>query len=258
MMASHPPHRQARPPAPRRATVICAVLAAGLFAALTAREAQGQAVRVSDDVGTVGVPLMLRLRTTGRLLPAGGRLVHLYLEQQPLGRVLTGADGYGFLKHTPASPGLFLLRARMDGVEGTGRLLVAAPQDKVVLVEVTAALGLGRLDRTLRDAAAAVLRGLADRYPIVYLTGRMAGGVARQWIAAGEGPPGVVVESTPSRLLPRLAARKVPLWAVIGSPELAAAATSVPVRLTLVPGSTGTRIKRWEDVPAHLEKGERK
>jgi hypothetical protein len=237
---------------------VCAALTALVMGFPAARGAQAASVSVPDDVGALGVPLMLSLKTTGRLLPAGGRLVRLYLEQQPLGQVLTGADGYGFLKHTPAAPGLFHLRALMDGVEGTGRILVAAPEDKVLLVEVTAALGLSRLDRGVRDEAAAVLRVLAPRYPIVYLAGRMAGDIARQWIAAGDAPSAVVVESTPSRLVHRLAARKVPLWAVIGSPDLAAAASAVPVRLTLVPADTGTRIKRWEDVPAHLEKGARK
>jgi len=255
MVTAHRPHTDAAPAQRWRVTRVCARLAA-LAAAWAALSGTAEAgVTVRDEVGAAGIPLILAVRTTGRFLPAGGRLVDLFLEGRPLARVLTGGDGWGYHRFTPPAPGLFALQAASEGEEGSGRLLVAAPTDKVVLVETAAALGLDRLDRRWRNEGTAVLRDLAQRYRLVYLAGRLGGGTAREWLAAGDAPASVWLEGAPEILLDRLAARRVPVWGVIGSPALARAAASVPVQLTFEAGPAGTRLRHWSEVPLHLEKG---
>ena len=107
MASAHRPHTNAAPAHRRRVTRACVRLAA-LAAALAALTGTARAgVTVRDEVGAAGFPLTLAVRTTGRFLPAGGRLVDLFLEGRPLARVLTGGDGWGYHRFTPPAPGLF-------------------------------------------------------------------------------------------------------------------------------------------------------
>ncbi|MEJ2286133.1 MAG: hypothetical protein P8X85_21355, partial [Desulfobacterales bacterium] len=58
-------------------------------------------VAVLDGVTTVNTPIRITVMTRSRFFAAGGRLVDLYLDGEHLKRILTGGDGYGYLKITP-------------------------------------------------------------------------------------------------------------------------------------------------------------
>jgi len=77
--------------------------------------AQGD-VTVLDRVSTVGTrePRGANLEI---LHGDGGRLVDVFLEQERLGRVMTGGDGYGYLRLVPGCAGLMKISVR----SGTAR-----------------------------------------------------------------------------------------------------------------------------------------
>ena len=59
-------------------------------------------VVVFDQVTTVQTPIKIRVLTREGFFSAGGRMVDIYLDNNLLKKILTGGDGYGYLKYTPA------------------------------------------------------------------------------------------------------------------------------------------------------------
>ena len=58
-------------------------------------------VVVFDRVTTVKTPIRIKVLTKSRFFAAGGRLADIYLDGNHLKRILTGGDGFGYLKYTP-------------------------------------------------------------------------------------------------------------------------------------------------------------
>ena len=62
-------------------------------------------VVVFDDVTTVQTPIRIKVLTKAGFFARGGRLVDIYLDEIHLKKILTGGDGYGYLKYTPRKTG---------------------------------------------------------------------------------------------------------------------------------------------------------
>ncbi len=71
-------------------------------------------VVVFDRVTTVQTPLTISVQTRDGFFSAGGRMVDIYLDDNLLKKILTGGDGYGYLKYTPPGPGLHRQRLRTN------------------------------------------------------------------------------------------------------------------------------------------------
>ena len=69
------------------------------------------AIIVYDRVTTVSTPVYLKVLTKGRFFAEGGRLVEFFLDENSLGKNLTGGDGYGYRKYTPKHPGIIMVQA---------------------------------------------------------------------------------------------------------------------------------------------------
>ena len=68
----------------------------------------------------------------------GGVRGAFWIDAQMVGDVLTGTDGYGFLKYSATVGGEFTISARTDAGQAEGRLMVIAPSTPAVLFEVEA------------------------------------------------------------------------------------------------------------------------
>ena len=89
-----------------------------------------------DTVTTIRSPVYLKVLTKGLLFPEGGRLVDIYSQGRKLGRVLSGGDGYGFMKIIPEAAGLKTYEARMDAHSESAYLLVLKRTDRVILFDI--------------------------------------------------------------------------------------------------------------------------
>lgn len=229
----------------RRPFITCLIFSLGLFWSTLSAHA---GVVFFDSVTTTHTPVYLRVLTKGLLFPEGGRLVEIYAGDRKVGRVLSGGDGYGFMKIAPEHAGLQTFVARMDAHSDSAYLLVLEKTDRVLLFEIEI------LSRTLfskspgRDAQKA-LNTLNKQFKLIYLT-RLAGPDATQKIIETlKLPASAVLKWQGPEVLEDLKSRRINLTAIIGSADMIAdAAEAVPYRFTFEETDDETYVESWQDI----------
>jgi hypothetical protein len=210
---------------PKRLSRLLAQLgAAALLLGAAAPAAAAGEVTVFDRVSTVGTPVDLTVRTTRWWMADGGRSVEVFLDERPLGRILTGADGYGYLRVAPESGGLRRVRARTPSTEAAGLLLAMGEGERAVMIELETLLKAVYLKEPSAEGCGEALKWLAGRYRLIYVFRFMGAGLARNRLAHEGFPESAVLRWTGRPLLESLASRGVRVHAVVGAPEISAAA----------------------------------
>lgn len=213
----------------------------------------GAQVVVFDQVGIVGVPVNLTVRTTGLFSAAGGRLVDLELEGEPLGRVMTGADGFGYRRVTFQRAGLLSIEARADGRQGSGRLLALNPTDEAVLIEVETALKSTIWGAAERDDCRSALESISRRYRLVYVSRWLGGDFVRTRIAPAGLPESVVLPWKGSALLKSLQNQGVRIAALVGSGDAVSESRSrIDKRFTFEKTRDAVLVSRWSEISEQL------
>jgi len=145
-----------------------------------------------DTVTTTRTPVYLKVLTKGLLFPEGGRLVDIYSEGRKLGRVLTGGDGYGFLKIIPEAAGLTTYEARLDAHSDSAYLLVMKKTDRAILFDLES-LSRTFLTKTARNDTQKALNILNKKFKLIYLSRLLGPSVAKMIIAKAELPASAVL-----------------------------------------------------------------
>ncbi|MGD8368677.1 MAG: hypothetical protein PVG78_13645, partial [Desulfobacterales bacterium] len=156
---------------------------------------------VFDAATGVHSSVFIRVQTRGTLFSAGGLLAEIEVEGTTAGTVLTGADGFGYLKFTPTRSGLLTVTARLGDRAGRGRLLSVLPSEPVLVVEIDGPVrSLPKLTTTVEHAADS-LRALSGAFRIIYLAGMLGPAVDRAWLASVNMPESVVLPGDGAGLL---------------------------------------------------------
>ena len=224
---------------------------AALFVAVSVGLAE---VVVLDSVTTVKNPVRITVLTKGRFFAAGGRLVDIYLDDKHLKRILTGGDGYGYLKYTPQNTGLKQIKARSNGDSAEGLLLVVAQTDRVIAIVVEDGFKTAVFSEEIRQNSQKVVKTLSKTYKIIYLS-RLAGrSVTAPWLDEQGFPRSVTLRWGGVNTLKQLKKRGIQIDAIIGSPEvISAAADIVENRYTFDKTKDGTTVKNWDEIEKLLQ-----
>lgn len=211
-------------------------------------------VAVLDRVTTVETPVRITVLTTGRFFVAGGRLVDIYLDDKHLKRILTGGDGYGYLKYTPQSTGYKQIKARSNGDSAEGLLLVMAKKDRAIAIEVEDGFKTAVFSDEIKQSSLKVVKNLSKTYKIIYLS-RLAGkSITGPWLEKQGFPRSVILKWQGSNTLKGLKKRGVQLDAIIGSAAvISEAADSVEKRYTFDKTKDGTTVKNWDEIAGLLQ-----
>lgn len=205
------------------------------------------AVYVFDAVASREQPIQLTFLTKGKLFPSGGKLIDVYLDDLHLGRILSGGDGYGYIKYTPQNTGVKTVRAISEGSENTGLLLVAEPDSKTLCVEVEAALSRTFLTLKSKTDMAAALKDLSRVYTLVYLVRYLGPINARKLLDKSNCPRAVTLRWRGTESLEELKQKGVWLHAVIASAEfLSDNADHFESRFSFEETEDGTYVENWE------------
>ena len=208
---------------------------------------------VFDQVGIVGAPAGIAVRTTAFFSADGGRLVELALEGEPLGRVLTGADGFGYRRFTPRRTGLLRIDARSEDREGSGRLLVLDPAEQAVLIEVEAALKATIMGAAAREDCRSALESIRRRYRLIYVSRWLGSDWVRARITAAGLPESIVLPWKGSALLKSLQSKGVQIAALVGSAATASEGRSrVDKRFTFEKSRDAAVVGRWAEIAEQL------
>jgi hypothetical protein len=209
-------------------------------------------VSLFDQLTTPGKPIYLTLRTHRGPLPLGGARGTLWIDERRIGEVLTGSDGYGYLKHTATATGTFELTARVADDVAQARLRVVDANDPTILFEMEALLWqLLRNDR--ENTARRVLKQVAADFELVYLCGLMGSKMARQFIRKHALPDRVILVGKDRNQMARLKKRGIRIFAVVGSAAFAGAARDFSARrLSFDKSPQARQVRNWDDLLTHL------
>ena len=69
-------------------------------------------VIVQDMIAPKGKEIMLSVEIRGKLFIKGGEVVEIFVDGRPLGRSLSGGDGFAFKQFTPLKTGRWYLHRR--------------------------------------------------------------------------------------------------------------------------------------------------
>ena len=217
-----------------------------------AREAAA-GVSLYDQLATPARPFYLKLRTHRGPLPMGGVRGTFWIDGQKIGSVLTGGDGYGYLKHAARTTGTFTLAVQTETGDAEARLRIVTPTTPVVLFEAETLLWQ-MLARERRVVAAEALRQIAAQFEMAYLCGLMGKPAARQLIRERGLPARVILAGKGRDRFEQLSARGVHIHAVVGSAQFVAAARGLSQRsFSFDPNAHGRHLKHWEDLREQLE-----
>ena len=211
-------------------------------------------VVVIDRVTTVKTPVRITVLTKDRFFSAGGRLVDVYLDDKHLKRILTGGDGYGYLKYTPQSTGYKKIKARSNSDSAEGLLLVMTQKDQALVIEVEEGFKTAVFSDEIKQSSLRVVKTLSKNYKIIYLS-RFAGkSITGTWLEKQGFPGSVILGWRGANTLTALKKRGVQLHAIIGSTAvIAAAGDEIENRFTFEKTKDGTTVKDWDEIAELLK-----
>ena len=210
-------------------------------------------VSLFDQLATPDRPFFLKLRTHRGPLVEGGVRGTFWVDGQMVGKVLTGADGYGYLKFTARTTGTFKLSARTPSGEAQARLRVISPSQPVVVME-TETLLWKMLTGDRGERASRAIRQMAASFELVYLSRPMGRRAARQLVRERELPERVILTGNSRRQFEQLVKRGVLIFAVVGSARFTAAARNYSPRgYSFEKSPHARRIANWDDLLNQLK-----
>ncbi len=211
-------------------------------------------VVVLDHVTTVEKPIRITVLTKGRFFSAGGRLVDVYLDDEHLKRILTGGDGYGYLKYMPLSAGYKKIKVRSNSDSAEGLLLVMTKNDQALAIEVEHGFKDAVFSEEVKQSNLKAVKILSKHYKIIYLS-RFAGKtITASWLEKQNFPKSVILSWRGTETLTALKQKGVKLHAIIGSAGvISAAAKDIENRFTFEKTKYGTTVKDWGEILEHLQ-----
>ena len=238
-----------------KASVYCVLLLAAL---LGRAESTDAAVVVFDRVTSVGKPLFVKVVTRGLVFSKGGRRVSIRIDKGPAHDTLSGGDGAAFMKYHPDRPGVRTVTAESEGEEGSGTILVLAPQESVIVIGIEGGLQKSLFPEESRRIAQEVVGDLSRTYRLVYLTRWIGAGLVKEWLEKHQFAGSVVLRWRDERVFKQMEKSGVRVEAVIGSAALLGAAPdSIQNRFTFDENADAA-VSGWEDIRKALLEGKDK
>ncbi|MDJ0854692.1 MAG: hypothetical protein QNI88_05735 [Desulfobacterales bacterium] len=210
-------------------------------------------VSLFDQLATPKRAFFLKLRTHRGPLAMGGVRGRFWIDEHEIGSVLTGVDGYGFLKYEAPTTGTFTLRARTAAGDAEARMRIIAPSAPVVLFEAEALIWrLHRLDHA--SSVTDMLTRIAADFELAYLCGPMSRPGMGPLIRRHVWPDAVVLVGKDRNQFERLAARGVNIFAVVGSARFVASAQGFSKHyFSFEKSDQAHHVRRLEDLAGHLK-----
>ena len=209
---------------------------------------------VFDRVTTFQTPVRIIVLTKGRFFATGGKLVDIYLDDEHLKKILTGGDGYGYLKYIPQTPGFNNITARAGKDEASGLILVMDKNEKAIIIEAEAGFKDTLLSDEIRKSSQNAVNTLSKKYKIIYLSKYVGKGISRSWLEKNNFPKSVIIPWRGPQLFETLKETGVQVHAIIASSAVISQAEKyIENRYTFEESKEGKTVQDWEEIAKLLE-----
>jgi hypothetical protein len=204
---------------------------------------------VYDRITSVNQPVFLKVQTRGKFFAEGGQRVTLALDDEKTFNLMTGGDGYGYVKYTPSTAGRYKIRVVPDDGSTSAILLVVAPVDRIILIEIEMLLKSGILTPEQKESARQVLGSLSRDYHLVYTTRFLGAPSAKQLLTSMKFPVSLTLEGSIPNIYKQLSDSNLKVGAIIGSAgSFAGSIQDSTLRLTFDQTEKGTTVEDWNQI----------
>jgi len=219
-----------------------------LFILLFVPVSHGKVV-VFDRVTTVQKPINIEVSTKAGFFAVGGQMVDIYLDNKPLKKILTGGDGYGYLKYTPQEAGLKKITAHSIKGSDSGLILVMTENEKAILIEIEGAFKDSVFSDAIRMSSQKAVNELSENYKIIYLSRFLGKGISGSWLEKQNFPHSVIIRWRGPMTLKNLKKNGVQIQAIIGSSDvISTISEQIQTRFSFEKTKDGKTVKDWDEI----------
>ena len=213
-----------------------------------ASHSRGEVI-VFDRVTTVGNPVFLKALTKGKLFPQGGKLVNFYIDNNYIGRNLSGGDGYAYFKYLPKEIGIKGIEVRTDTYSSQGLMLVTKKNKEMILIEIMSGLRETILNNRAMEYSKKAVKTLSEKYGIIYLSRKVVIAYFKKWLEQEHFVQSPVLIWSGPELLTLLEENGLRLRALIGSAELLSEASGyIQNRYSFQETEEGKTVEDWKEI----------
>jgi hypothetical protein len=210
-------------------------------------------VTVFDAVTMTNEPVKLKALTKGRLFSEGGKLVTFYVNDRNLGTTLSGGDGYAFMKYRASSSGIQNIRVESGEDRDDGTVLITGKKDRVIMIEIESTLFDSLLSFKPAEKSIGALTTLSKKFRILYVTSLVGMEQARKWLKDNGFPASPVLKWEGEELMAGLQEKRIPLYAIIASPDLLSGTSGIERQFSFVETEDGTEVEGWDELLEKLK-----
>ena len=219
-----------------------------LFILLFVSVSHGKVV-VFDRVTTVQKPINIEVLTKAGFFAVGGQMVDIYLDNKPLKKILTGGDGYGYLKYTPQEAGLKKITVHSVKGSASGLILVMTENEKAILIEIEGAFKDSVFSDAIRESSQKAVNALSENYKIIYLSRFLGKGISGNWLEKQNFPKSVIIRWRGLTTLKNLKKNGVQIQAIIGSSDvISTVSEQIEKRFSFEKTEDGKTVKDWDEI----------
>jgi len=211
-------------------------------------------VIVYDMVVCSGNEVMLKAEVKGKLFSKGGVTVEFFVNGKPIGKSLSGGDGFAFKQFVPHVTGLYKIKAKSDKDEGEGILLTLKKGSGIVFIDVEGSL-IEKFTNKPKPHGQKVIKDIGKRFPVVLLStsGFVNIKSLKEWLERNEFPELPVIPWKQGSVFGDLHEEGFRIKAVIGSPEVISSVKEYkPLAFSFEETEDAIEIKEWEEIGKKL------
>ncbi len=229
------------------------ILSASLFGICP--DAALSRVLVYDAVALKSREVMLRAETRGTLLSKGGEVVEFIADGRPIGKNLSGRDGFAVKGFVPARTGLYKISVRSGDDKDSGLLLALERKTRIVFIDVAGSLLEGSFGEAEKSGSGKAITKIHKRFPIVYLQkGLLSIEAVRSWLKKNNFPIAPVLPWGQGEVFREIRERDLQIKAIIGGPDVIESAQMYkPLAFSFDSVEDAEVVENWREIEKKLK-----
>lgn len=211
-------------------------------------------VIVHDMVVPKGERAMLRAETKGKFFSRGGEVVEFFIDGKPIGRTLSGGDGFAFKQFTPVKTGVYHIAAKSGRDEGNGLLLSLKRGTGIVFVDVEGSLLEGPFSKKPRNESQKAVKEIGRRFSVVFLqSGFASPNTIKAWLRENEFIAFPVIPWNEGKVFDEMNGMGFKIKALIGNPRIIESAKKYhPIAYSFEEAEDAIEVKDWGEIKKKL------
>jgi hypothetical protein len=212
-------------------------------------------VFVYDDVVLKGHEVMLKAETRGALFSKSGEVVEFIVDGRPIGKNLSGTDGFAVKGFVPARTGLYKINVKSGDDKDSGLLLALERKTRIVFIDVGGSLLEGPFGEAKKPGSSKAITRIHKRFPIVYLLkGLLSAESVRSWLKKNNFPVAPVLPWSQGEVFREIKESDLQIKAIIGGPDVIESAREYkPIAFSFDSMDDAEVVENWREIEKKLK-----